>query len=147
MAGAASVVTDRKWLSVALVGIAFHSMLTGVLLLLHPEELLVWAGWHALSEPFFAVQGGVFHLLLGVLYLYTARVREGQQFLLQCIVIIKSAAAVFLLTYYVFVDAVWLILLSGIGDGAMAVTVHFLSRSASVEGNGKHADDPQHGTQ
>ena len=44
-------------------------------------------------------------------------------------IIIKLCATTFLMIYFLFVDSILLILLSGIGDGAMAIALIFAYRS------------------
>lgn len=120
---------DREtYTRLLLLGIAAHSLLTGVGLLLQPGWLIAFGGWRPLSDPFFPAQGGIFHVLMAVLYGLAARRAETRSFLLPFIVFVKAAAAVFLVSYYLAVEQVWLVLLSGLLDGAMAVLVFLVHR-------------------
>ena len=107
-------------------------MATGIGLLLQPAELLLWGGWGPVTEPFFAAQGGVFHLLMSVLYGYAAWRGRDQHALLTFIILVKLTAALFLLLYYFFVTAIWLVLVSGVIDGAIGLVLLMLSKRAEV---------------
>lgn len=144
---AGAAVPDRRLLPVLLAGIALHSFLTGLGLLLQPASLIAWAGWTAVAEPFFPAQGGVFHILMAVLYAVAARRSGARRVLLPFIVFVKAAAAVFLLAYYLFVDVVWIVLCSGLLDGAFAIAVAWLGlpvpagskdRDAAADGQAGH---------
>jgi hypothetical protein len=109
--------------------VALHSFFTGLGLVLQPEELIRWGGWGDVSQPFFAAQGGVFHILMAVLYAIAARRDEQRAVLVPYIVFVKIAAAVFLLIYYLCLQPVWLVLVSGIADAAMAAALFVLHRN------------------
>lgn len=115
-------------LDLVLYGIALHSFLTGLGLMLQPDALIAFGGWKPIHEAFFPAQGGVFHMLMAVLYARAAGRQDLRPALLPFILLVKYSAAVFLLGYYVFVHPVWLVLLSGLFDGAMAVTLTLLLR-------------------
>ncbi|MBR9975656.1 MAG: hypothetical protein KFF77_08745 [Bacteroidetes bacterium] len=119
-----------RLLSLVLHGVALHSFLTGLGLLLQPVFLIDWAGWKPVTEPFFPAQGGVFHMLMAALYVKAALREETRPVLIPFIIIVKSVAAVFLLAYHFFFAPVWIVFLSGLADGAMAITVALLARAA-----------------
>jgi hypothetical protein len=110
-------------LQLALYAIALHSFLTGVGLLLQPAGLIAWGGWPEITDPFFPAQGGVFHVLMALLYALAARRAEALRLLLPFIVTVKFAAAVFLVGYYLCIQPVWLVLASGLLDGAMGAAL------------------------
>jgi hypothetical protein len=127
-AAGASGVGREFFTRAVLYGIAAHSMLTGVGLILQPDWLIAFGGWPPVSDPFFPAQGGVFHVLMAMVYATAARRVDSRPFLLPLIIFVKSMAAVFLVGYYYFVDDVWLVLFSGIFDGGMAVLVLFVQQ-------------------
>ncbi len=115
-------------LRVLLYLIALHSFFTGVGLVLQPEELIHWGGWGDIAQPFFAAQGGVFHILMAMLYVVAARRDEARTVLVPYIVFVKIAAAVFLLIYFLCVQPIWLVLVSGFADGIMGAALLVLYR-------------------
>lgn len=123
-----TVQSRTRWLIPVLWGTALHSFLTGVLLLLQPAVLLRWGGFTLPVETFFPAQGGVFHILMAALYAAAAVRRPLWMAASGFIVFVKASAAVFLLTYYIFVSPIWLVLLSGMVDGGMASLLAFLKR-------------------
>ena len=116
----------ERWLRVVLWATALHSCLTGLVLIAQPPALLQWGGFAPVHEHFFPAQGGVFHVLMAVLYAATAARRQLRDVFVGFIVLIKGTAAVFLLGYFFLVDPVWLLLLSGVTDGGVAVLLLLL---------------------
>ena len=100
--------------------IALHSFLVGWLLILHPAGLIDILGFKPIDNDFFPVQGGVFHVLMSILYLAVARRREGYRWIINFSILVKSGALVFLLSYYFFMEPIFMVLISGIVDGIMA---------------------------
>lgn len=119
---------DTRPLRLLLTLMALHSFLTGVGLLAQPDFLLRWGGWGEVRQAFFPAQGGVFHMLMAVLYVKALRPGSARTVLLRFIILVKAVAALFLLTYYVAVESIWLVALSGVGDGVMAMMVWFFGR-------------------
>jgi hypothetical protein len=106
---------------------AMHSLSTGVGLLLQPPWLLTWGGWRVPVEPFFPAQGGVFHILMALLYLYAASSRIRMHILLPFIVTVKATATVFLAVYVFAVQWIWMVAASAVFDGLLAVVLFLLS--------------------
>lgn len=75
------------------------------------------------NEPFFPVQGGMFHIIMAVGYGLAAI--DIQQFsaLVLFSIIVKFMASGFLLTYYFKVQAQKIVLSSGIVDGLMGIVI------------------------
>jgi hypothetical protein len=124
-------IESHRLLPIVLYLIALHSLLTGVGLILQPDFLLQWGGWGDVAQTFFPAQGGVFHILMGLLYALAARRERDRIVLLPYIIIVKFSAAAFLLLYFAFVEAIWLVLASGAGDAAMAVLLLLLKTPGS----------------
>ena len=108
--------------------VALHSLVTGLILIAQPDALMDWAGWGGMRSPFFPAQGGVFHVLMAVLYGRAARRVRERSLLVPYIVFVKVTAAVFLLSYYCFVEQIPLILASGLFDGGIAAVLAFARR-------------------
>lgn len=117
-------------LAILLWLVALHSFCVGILMILRPAPLMEMAGFAMNAEPFFTVQNGVFHIVLAIGYILAAAPEFRHRSLVVFTIVIKSMAAIFLFTYYFGFDARSVILLSGIGDGAMALAVFLCFRAA-----------------
>lgn len=109
--------------------IALHSLVTGSALIVLPPALMPLFGYgdHP-GERFFQVQGGVLHLVMAAVYLLAAaRPRRNRDLVLLSIGA-KAAALLFLSAYYLLVDPVWVVGLSGLADGAMGLAVYLAWR-------------------
>jgi len=122
--GGAAVVLQ----TIVLFGVALHSLLTGIVLIVQPEAFMRWAGWGGIRPSFFAAQGGVFHMLVVTLYLRAARRVPERRVLVPYIVFVKTAAAAFLISYYLCVEGLPLILAAGLFDGCVAVVLAAMRR-------------------
>jgi len=111
------------WLRLVLVGICAHSALVGVGLMVQPAALLDRAGYEPLTEPFFARQGGVFHILMAVAYAGAVAGPWSRRTLIPFAILVKTVAACFLLTHWLLVRGAWVVPVSGLVDGLMAVVL------------------------
>ncbi|HUV31367.1 MAG TPA: hypothetical protein VMY05_09795 [Acidobacteriota bacterium] len=109
----------RKRLVVVLWLVAIHSILVGLSLIFIPAAAMPFFGFQVYSEGFFPVQGGVFHLVLAVAYGLGASDPGRFRGLVVLSIVAKFMATIFLFAYYLFVDRVWMVLGSGIGDCMM----------------------------
>jgi CBS domain containing-hemolysin-like protein len=112
-----------KLLSAVLWLVAFHSLVIGLILIAQPAGLMQLAGFGADHERFFPAQGGVFHLLMFVVYSIGAIRIEKYYYFIVFSIFVKAAATFFLLTYCFAAEFKWVILLSGIADGIMGLTI------------------------
>ena len=108
--------------------VAVHSILMGLALIFQPAILMEWSGFKSGYERFFPAQGGVFHLLMAVAYLLGATDSRKYHFLIVFSVIVKAVATVFLIVYCITVEFKWIILVSGIGDGVMGMSIFIAFR-------------------
>jgi hypothetical protein len=92
----------------------------GVGLIAIPPELLTSFGFNLVREPFFPIQGGVFHIVMSVAYAMAAWDPPRNDRLIVMAIIAKLMALSFLVAYYLIGEQIITILLSGIGDGLMA---------------------------
>ena len=90
-------------------------------------------GFQPYTERFFPVQGGVFHIVMAVAYALAARSHGQNNALISFIVAAKLMATVFLLSYFVFVDPIWMLLLSASGDGALGLAILIAYNSAKKQ--------------
>lgn len=136
------ILTSEKRIIPLLFGlIAFHSFLVGFFLIFHPFETINAFSYEATNEHFFAVQGGVFHVLMAMLYVLVALQRHHLRCLIYFSLFVKCSAAIFLFSYYLFVKRIFLVLVCGLGDFAMAILIFLVilkivngdTRSQSLE--------------
>ena len=118
--------------------VALHSAGVGMGLILHPDWLMRSTGYLPLNEPFFIVQGGVFHMLMAIAYAMAAWDLHLHRSLTLFSIIVKSAAALFLVLYWLLAARIGVVLFSGIVDGLMAlvIAIAYVSwkREREVEG-------------
>ena len=106
--------------------VALHSLGVGVMLIALPPSVMASFGYATVTERFFQVQGGVFHFVMVVAYVMAARDLRGGDPLGVFASTVKFMATVFLVVYWLAVDPILVVLLSGLGDGAMAVLLWWL---------------------
>lgn len=114
----------RKRLSLLLILIAIHSFCVGVGLIVRPAELMQLFGFGLCYERFFPTQGGVFHIVMAVGYLMAAYNVDENHSLIIFSIIVKIMATVFLFTYFIAVEQIWLVLASGFSDGVMGIAIY-----------------------
>jgi len=112
----------KKMLQWVLWLVAIHSICFGLALIILPIEVIEVFGFR-LMEKFFAVQGGVFHLIISAVYIIAARKPEtsGKFIFVACFT--KFSATIFLFSYYFFEKQIIVVLLSGIGDFIMGLAI------------------------
>jgi hypothetical protein len=119
-----SLITDpARRLSLLLWLVAVHSAVVGLGLIWQPAGLFARLGYAPVGEPFFPVQGGVFHVVMAIGYALAARDLAGNRCLASFAIVVKAAATVFLIGYWLLEARLAVVLLSGIGDGLMAVLI------------------------
>ena len=106
--------------------VAAHSLSTGLGLIFLPSGLFEKLGYSMITERFFAVQGGVFHIVMFAGYLMAAIKKEKYEGVVHLAIIAKLFATVFLITYSVVTVWIWVVFLSGIFDLLMGVFIYFL---------------------
>ena len=112
--------------------IAAHSFIVGINLILFPAEWMTEFGFAVISEEFFKVQGGVFHIVMAVAYSLACWRPIEYKILIIFSILAKFIATVFLFSYYFFSGPVVTILLSGIVDFFMGLILLYLFRNSSV---------------
>ena len=104
--------------------IAIHSIGFGISLVILPIPVIEYFGFQ-LEEKFFAVQGGVFHIVVSLAYIMAARDPENSQKLIVLSCSAKFMATVFLISYYFFVSHIFMVIFSGIADFLMGLAILF----------------------
>ena len=115
---------SRSRLSLLLILVAIHSFCVGVGLIIRPSELMQLFGFGICYERFFPTQGGVFHIVMAVGYLMAAYNVDQYRCLVIFSIIVKIMATVFLFTYFIAVEQIWLVLVSGISDCIMGIAIY-----------------------
>ncbi len=115
--------SDIKFFKLFLYALTLHSFLVGICLILLPSHLIQLFGFNPQQEYFFRAQGGVFHIIMSLLYITAAKNPLKLTELVKLIIAIKLLAMVFLAAYFIFINHIITVLLSGIADGIMGIGV------------------------
>ena len=116
-------------LSILLWLMAVHSFLVGTGLIIQVPKLMELFGFHSVHEHFFPAQGGIFHIVMAFGYALAASDSVRFRCLILFFIFVKAVATLFLLFYFVFIDGILAILISGIGDGVFCVILYLSSIS------------------
>jgi hypothetical protein len=108
-----------KWL---LWLVAIHSFCFGVSLIVLPIPVIEYFGFQ-LTEKFFAVQGGVFHIVVSLAYVMAALDLDHARKLIILSCSAKFMATLFLLSYYFFVKHIFMVVFSGVADFLMGLAI------------------------
>ena len=117
--------TIKKIFKLFLLLVAIHSFFVGLGLIFLPKDLMLLFGFQEITNNFFPVQGGVFHIIMAVIYIYAIKIEKLQFFLIPLIIGVKLFAAFFLFVYYFAFEHIITVLLSGIGDGMMGIILYY----------------------
>jgi hypothetical protein len=116
----------RNLLTVLLYLISLHSFCVGLALIILPLSTLENFGYEGYVGNFFKAQGGIFHIVMSIIYIVVARDIDKNRILIYITLTAKFIATIFLLGYYFIFEQIWMVLVSGIGDFLMGVCVLFL---------------------
>jgi hypothetical protein len=108
--------------------IALHSLVVGLFLTLATEWGARFGGFPSPAPPFFPRQAGAFHFVVAAIYLVEYFRYRGVGLL----VMTKSIAVGFLFLTALLDSVPWVVPLSGVGDGLMAVAVVLLRRARGL---------------
>lgn len=111
---------------IILVLVAIHSFIVGINLISFPSDWMQQFGFNAITENFFKVQGGVFHIVMTVAYLLAAWKPVENRIMIIFAITAKFIATLFLISYYFVMGSIVTILLSAISDFAMGIILLFL---------------------
>jgi CHASE2 domain-containing sensor protein len=115
--------SSEKLLRLLLYLISIHSIFVGLALIFTPGELFTYFGYQPVSERFFQIQGGVFHIVMSIAYYLAAKSINKDHNLIFLTIIVKISATIFLISYFIFIQQIWMVLISGIVDALMAIVV------------------------
>ena len=108
--------------------IALHRVVVGLFLTFATDWGARFGGFPSPVPLFFPRQAGAFHFVVAAIYLVEYFHYRGVGLL----VLTKSLAVVFLFLTTALDDVPWLVPLSGVGDGLMAVAVVLLRRARGL---------------
>jgi hypothetical protein len=108
--------------------IALHSVVVGLFLTFATDWGARFGGFPSPVPLFFPRQAGAFHFVVAAIYLVEYFHYRGVGLL----VLTKSLAVVFLFLTAALDDVPWLVPVSGVGDGLMAVAVVLLRRARGL---------------
>jgi hypothetical protein len=124
----------KKLFRVFLYLVSIHSFCIGVGLIIIPLEHFGFFGLEGYEGIFFKIQGGVFHIVMCGVYIPAAMDPVQSRILVGVAIFAKFTATVFLLSYSIFVEMAWMVVVSGIMDFLIGVIlVWFNSRLVSEE--------------
>jgi hypothetical protein len=112
-----------KLLSTVLGLVALHSLTIGLILIAQPAVIMKFSGFNPDCDHFFPAQGGVFHLIMFVVYSMGAIQIEKYHYFILFSIFIKAVATFFLLLYCFTAEFKWVVFLSGIGDAVMGLMI------------------------
>jgi hypothetical protein len=115
--------SPRQRLSLILWLVAAHSFCVGLGLIFLPDVLLSSFGFTPGGERFFRAQAGVFHFVMVAVYAMAAIRCVSSPDSTYLAIAAKFIAMVFLISYYLFAASIWMVLLSGLADGALGVLI------------------------
>ena len=110
-----------QYLKVFLWLVALHSFCVGLGLMLVPLEYYDFFGFGEYQGNFFKIQAGVFHLVMVIAYAFAARDPVKYRVMILFSILAKFSATIFLIGYYIFGEAVWMVIVSGIADFLMGL--------------------------
>lgn len=128
-----------KLLKIFLILVAIHSFCVGLGLILIPLDYFDLFGFQEYSGNFFKIQAGVFHIVMSGAYVSAAYDPLGNRIMIRFAILAKMIAFVFLISYAVFIDMVWMVLASGIFDFIMGlVLIWFLKGLKDTSAVNRH---------
>jgi len=126
------VINPCKALSIILWLIAIHSFIVGLGLVFMPADILEIFGF-TVAEKFFSAQGGVFHIVVCMVYIGGAIDIVNNKLLIYISIAAKFIATFFLLFYYFVITDIWVVLFSGLGDFLMGLIILLVLRKCNQE--------------
>jgi hypothetical protein len=121
----------KKMLRIFLILICIHSFSVGLGLILIPLDYFSLFGFEGYTGNFFKIQGGIFHIVMCGAYLPAAINPVKNIILLRFAIFAKFTATVFLISYCLLVEPVWMVWLSGLLDFLMGLLLLWFYRKTS----------------
>jgi hypothetical protein len=103
--------------------VAIHTFCVGMGLIVLPLDLYGFFGFEGYHGIFFKIQAGIFHFVMCGAYIPAALNPHRNKSLILFAVFAKFTATVFLISYSLFAESIWMVLFSGIFDFLMGVII------------------------
>jgi hypothetical protein len=116
-------VKSLKLPRIFLVLVALHYFCVGLGLILIPLDYFDLFGFSAYSGNYFKIQAGIFHIVMCGAYVSAALEPVGNRIMIRFAIFAKMIATLFLFSYAVFIDMIWMVLASGIFDFLMGLVL------------------------
>lgn len=113
--------------------VALHSFCVGLGLIIMPFEYFKFFGFEGYHGNFFRIQGGVFHIVMCGAYIPASINPVRNSALMRFSIFAKFTATVFLFSYCLFVEPVWMVLVSGGMDFLMGIMLVWFYRRLPIE--------------
>jgi hypothetical protein len=94
-----------------------------------PPKVMWVFGYTQVSDRFFQMQGGLFHIIMAIVYFYAGQNLSAIAILVKITIAAKLLASIFLILYYLSIEPIWMVLVSGVVDFLMGIIVLILYRS------------------
>jgi hypothetical protein len=115
-------------LRIFLILVSIHSFCVGLGLIFIPLGLYEFFGFRGYGGNFFKIQAGVFHIVMCLAYSWAALDPVRNVILIRFAIVAKMMATVFLISYAVFIDMIWTVMASGVGDFLMGLVLVWFHR-------------------
>jgi hypothetical protein len=104
--------------------VALHSFVVGLALMFMPKEFFnLYFDYQPISERFFSVQAGVFHIVLSIGYALTAIDWKRYEGIVILSLTAKFIATLFLFSYSILITWIPIVFVSGVGDLLMGLVI------------------------
>ena len=127
-------IKSLKLLKVFLFLVTLHTFCVGLGLLFIPLGFFDLFGFSGYSGNFFKIQAGVFHIVMCGAYVPAALDPVRYRVLIHYAIFAKMVATVFLISYALFIDMVWMVMASGIFDFLMGLVLVWFNTGSLLEG-------------
>lgn len=115
---------DRlNWFKLMFILIAIHSFVIGSGLIICPVKFLLFFNFNVPVEKFFPMQSGIFHYVMTFAYIMIVLSPARNKGLILLSIVTKLMATIFLFSYYFLAEKSWAILLCGIVDCIIGLTI------------------------
>lgn len=118
----------QKWFKIIMWLIAIHSFVVSIGLIFLPANIITLFGFEFHENNFFRAQGGVFHIVMVVVYIMAVNNINKSLDFVKLSIIAKLIGTVFLLSYFFIINPIITVLLSGVSDCLMAIIIYMFYR-------------------
>ncbi|MFH0864905.1 MAG: hypothetical protein V1904_01830 [Bacteroidota bacterium] len=113
----------KKYFIILLWLVGLHSFFVAIGMLTLPASMMTFFGFEFQPGNFFRAQGGAFHIVMAAIYILASYHIDKSFHLIAASVIAKLIGTVFLFSYYILINPLWTVLVSGVGDFLMGAAI------------------------